>query len=345
MKRPLPWREGRSTLPADRIQTNVVCSPWHDPWLNLAAEEYLLGSVCENQIILYLWRNESTVVLGKNQNAWKECDWQTLESEGGKLSRRLSGGGAVYHDLGNLNFTFVMDRRLYNLRSQMRVILTALDGLGIHGEFTGRNDLVFHGGKFSGNAFCFQKQAAYHHGTLLVRTDISKLSRYLTVPEGKIRSKGIDSVESRVVNLSEIRETLSTEELADSIRKSFGTFYGGPMKELTLDKSSRRLESFYRKYASWSWRFGESPNFDIQFQKRFSWGDADLGLKIQNGIIRTAVLYSDAMDSALVQKIARRLKNVPLDGNAVAEVLNRIEWDPQGRNIIRDLLAWLAPRI
>lgn len=331
-------------MPADPIRTYVVCSSTHDPWLNLAREEFLLDGVSENQIILYLWQNDSTVVLGKNQNAWKECDWDRLEKEGGKLSRRLSGGGAVYHDEGNLNFTFIMDRKLYDLPSQMQVILDALGSLGISGEFTGRNDLTFRGKKFSGNAFYFRARSAYHHGTLLVHTDFSRLVRYLKVSADKIRSKGIESVRSRVINLSEIRAGLSVPELTDSLRESFRRIYGGPLHEPPVGGDAM-LSTLYRKYASWQWRFGESPDFDIRVERRFPWGDAELGFKIENGIIRSAAFYSDAMDGALVQEIARRLQGVPFHRDAVTERLNRIADNPASREITDDLADWLRTKI
>ena len=131
------------------IQTRIIKSLSHDPWVNLAIEEHLLEQVTEDEVILYLWQNENTVVIGRNQNAWKECKHLDLEREGGKLARRLSGGGAVYHDLGNLNFTFIMNKKHYDLSKQLTVILQAVKKLGIKAEFSGRNDLVIEEKQFS----------------------------------------------------------------------------------------------------------------------------------------------------------------------------------------------------
>lgn len=326
------------------METYVIRSLSHDPWLNLALEEYLLENVSTNQILLYLWWNDSTVVLGKNQNAWKECDWNLLEMEGGKLSRRLSGGGTVYHDLGNLNFTFIMDRRLYALPTQFQVILEALKPLGIEGEYTGRNDLTFQGRKFSGNAFYFRGHAAYHHGTLLVHTDFSKLSRYLKVSDDKIQSKGIDSVRSRVINLTEIQKELRMEDLNESIEGSFGKLYGKP-HELPFDPYADQAAALYRKYASWQWRFGDSPDFTIEIQKRFPWGNADLGFKIENGVIQSDTFYSDAMNGVLIQEIAGQLKNVPFQKEAIAERLGRVDSSKESHEIINDLIQWLNTKL
>ena len=180
-----------------------------NPYLNLAVEEYLLETVKPNQLILYLWQNERTVVIGKNQNAWKECRFQELEADGGHLARRLSGGGAVFHDLGNLNFTFLMPSSDYDLSKQMSVILEAVRSLGIDAQKSGRNDVTVDGKKFSGNAFCQKGTNSYHHGTLMLRVDTQKVARYLNVSEKKLRSKGVSSVTSRVCNLCDFIPDLS----------------------------------------------------------------------------------------------------------------------------------------
>lgn len=140
------------------INTRIVESGENNPWYNLALEEYLLQKAGEGEIILYLWQNQNTVVIGRNQNAWKECRYQLLEREGGKLARRLSGGGAVFHDTGNLNFTFIMDKKLYNLEKQLEVILSAVRSLGIEAGFSGRNDLEAGVGSSLEMPFTFQKK-------------------------------------------------------------------------------------------------------------------------------------------------------------------------------------------
>ena len=152
-----------------------------DPHYNLAVEQYLLETVAEDQCILYLWQNENTVVIGRNQNPWKECKTTLLSQEGGHLARRLSGGGAVFHDLGNLNFTFLLPQADYDLDKQLDVIQTAVSSLGISTERSGRNDVLAEGRKFSGNAFYKNGNQAYHHGTLLVNADMDKLSLLMLI--------------------------------------------------------------------------------------------------------------------------------------------------------------------
>ncbi|MEI6309433.1 MAG: lipoate--protein ligase, partial [bacterium] len=195
--------------------TRVLRTYSLDPFHNLALEEFLLDDVTGHAAAgchaaagylatLYLWQNENTVVIGKNQNPWRECRLEQLEAEGGKLARRLSGGGAVFHDLGNLNFTFLLPRADYDLSRQLRVILEAARAVGVPAEMSGRNDLTATGRKFSGNAFYLRKETAFHHGTILVNADFQKMSRYLQPSAEKMRAKGVESVRARVVNLSEL---------------------------------------------------------------------------------------------------------------------------------------------
>ena len=167
-----------------------------NPWHNLAVEEVLFGA-CQPGMALYLWQNRNTVVIGRNQNAWRECRMELLEADGGRLARRTTGGGAVYHDLGNLNFTFVTERAAYDLPRQLSVILSAARALGVPADFTGRNDLVTAtGAKFSGNAFCFKKTGAFHHGTILIGVDKEKIvhKRDELTAIDSLKLDGIDTV-------------------------------------------------------------------------------------------------------------------------------------------------------
>ena len=199
------------------------------PYKNLAVEEYLLLHCREKECILYLWQNQNTVVAGRNQNVWKECLVSRLEQDNGHIVRRLSGGGAVYHDLGNLNFTFLVRKENYDVSKQLDVILKAVQKLGIAAEKSGRNDILADGRKFSGNAFYEKGNYCYHHGTLMVNVNMEDLSKYLTVSKEKLKSKGVDSVRSRVVNLSEYVPELSIDLLKEKLREAFGEVYGLPV--------------------------------------------------------------------------------------------------------------------
>ncbi len=325
--------------------TKVIITKTLDPWWNLAVEEFLLGGVEENQCILYLWQNQNTVVIGRNQNPWRECRKELLESEGGKLARRLSGGGAVFHDTGNLNFTFLMKKEDYDLERQVRVILNAVRNVGIQAEMSGRNDLTADGRKFSGNAFCFKKSGAYHHGTILVNADMGKLSRYLQVSKEKIASKGVASVESRVVNLIELQPELTIEKMVDALVPAFNEIYGTASSISDgADLEREEVRELYKKYASWEWRYGEAPRFDIELSTRFLWGGVDLGLTLENSRIKSAAVFSDAMDEEFIRDLPQHLNGQLFSSEAMAEAVLKIDMGPERLAMQKDIAQWLREK-
>lgn len=291
----------------NEINGKVVISDKTDPWYNLALEEFLLSKVSENEVIFYLWQNENTVVIGKNQNPWKECRYDDLLKSGGKLARRMTGGGAVFHDLGNLNFTFIMDKKLYDLEKQLSVLLAALKENGIDAKFTGRNDITVNERKFSGNAFFHGEVSSLHHGTLLVNSDISKLASYLQVSKKKIESKGVDSVKSRVINLVDVNPNINIEKLKISLIKAFEKVYNFKTQELDISLFKDEFKGIYEKYASSEWRFGETPKFDIAFSKRFDFGEIEFCIGCKEGKITEIKIFSDIMDYSLVEIFEKKL--------------------------------------
>ena len=277
-----------------------------DPYQNLALEQYMLENLVPGQMILYLWQNAHTVVIGKNQNAWAECRVSLLEEEGGKLSRRLSGGGAVYHDLGNLNFTFITMDQDYDLDKQFSVIAEACNLAGISVEKSGRNDLLAEGRKFSGNAFYHHNGRSYHHGTLLIKVDMEKLQKYLSPPKAKLEAKGVSSVRSRVVNLSELAPDLTCDTMRTLMRQAFSKVYGMEAEEYVV-ADEEAVAALTAKNRSWDHLFGAPLPFSFQCQKYFPWGFVDLQLQTEKGIIQAAKLYTDAMDWSLSEKTEEAL--------------------------------------
>ncbi len=299
------------------IVTNSV-----DPYENLALEE-LLFETQGGGATLYLWQNQHTVVIGRNQNAWRECRVELLESEGGFLARRSSGGGAVFHDLGNLNFTFLLPRDDYDLVRQLSVVQQAAARFGIETEFTGRNDLVLAEtkAKFSGNAFRFSNGAALHHGTILISADMQKLSRYLAPSKIKLEAKGVKSVVSRVTNLADQNPALDVEKMKSALIEAFAEEYGNtaPQSEDAVDLE--RLIDVKERYASWEWKFGVTPAFNVSFENRFDFGCLELLLYVKNGTVISAVCYTDAMDDTLSHRVSELLTGCAYGKKQICERL------------------------
>ena len=266
-----------------------------DPYENLAVEQYLLEHLQTGQCILYLWQNQNTVVIGKNQNAWAECRVSLLQDEGGKVARRLSGGGAVFHDLGNLNFTFLAKTEDYDVDKQLSVIAQACGYAGIQVEKSGRNDLLAAGRKFSGNAFYHSQGNSYHHGTLLIASQMDKLQRYLSPSKAKLDAKGVSSVRSRVVNLTELAPDLTVETMKQNMIRAFEAVYGLQASPMPLSDRDQ-LADLTRRNGSWEHLFGTPLPFTFQCEARFPWGGIQLDLDAKGGVIRGVKVYSDAMD-------------------------------------------------
>lgn len=280
-----------------------------NPYRNLAIEEYLLRHVKPEECILYLWQNRHTVVIGYNQNVWKECLVGKLKEDNGHVVRRLSGGGAVFHDLGNLNFTFLVREENYNLEKQLDVILRAVNKLGIHAVKSGRNDITVEGRKFSGNAFLNLNRHCYHHGTLMVDVNVQDLSKYLNVSQEKLRSKGVDSVKARVANLKEFCPELTISLLKEKLLEAFEEIYGFAAKKMTPDALIKEeLETAKEKFASWEWIFGRRMEFQYEIETRFPWGGITMQLQVDKGIITDMQIYSDAMEQGFISRIPEYLK-------------------------------------
>ena len=306
------------------IKTLYTCmGTGYNPYENLALEEVLLCHVPEDSCILYLWQNQRTVVIGKNQNAWKECRVRELEEEGGFLARRLSGGGAVFHDLGNLNFTFLLHTPDYDLSRQLEVILQAVSGLGIAAEKSGRNDVITRDGrKFSGNAFYHQGGKSYHHGTLMLRVDKEMVSRYLNVSAEKLSSKGVDSVKSRVVNLCEFLPEITVDGMKQALIQGFEQVYGLPSSPFPIETLNRgEVEELTRRNASFDWRLGRRIPFDWKVEKRFPWGGIELQFQVDTGRVLQAALYSDAMDGDFIAQIPSLWQERPFSSRELVQAL------------------------
>lgn len=221
-----------------------------DPYANLAAERCLFEFANENTAILYLWQNDNTIVIGKNQDVYSECRADEFKTQGGRIVRRMSGGGAVYHDLGNLNFSIIAVRANDSERAYLELILRMAENLGIKAEFGGRNDVVCSGKKFSGSAVYDDSEKVCRHGTVLVRSDIEKMTYYLTPEREKLKRHGVESVRSRVMNLYEADPKITVE----AVKKSF---IEAACAEPLYEKINKQmLEEYTELFGSEKWIYG-----------------------------------------------------------------------------------------
>lgn len=301
----------------------IYTSKDHNPYNNLAKEKLLFDSVKEDEMILYLWQNKNTVVIGQNQNAYAECPTELLKADGIHLARRLSGGGAVFHDLGNLNFTFISSAENQSTQNNLKIISLACKMCQIEAEVSGRNDILADGRKFSGNAFYNSKGKAYHHGTILICADTDKVSRYLTPSEAKLKAKGVKSVRSRIINLCELNPDITCDIMRENLKKAFKEFYGIE-PQIIEDLNAEEIKTLSQKYQSTEYLFGTQPPFEIEFSNRFEWGSLTIGLSVEKGIIKNIAVFTDSMDFDLAEKVKSALFGCSFEKHSIKENLEKV---------------------
>lgn len=318
-----------------------------DPYQNLAVEEYLTFHTEPGECILYLWQNAHTVVIGRNQNCWKECRVSELEADGGHLVRRLSGGGAVYHDLGNLNFTFCMRKEDADVDRQLQVIIEAVASFGLTAEKTGRNDVAINGLKFSGNAFFDSKGCYYHHGTLLLNVDTASMSRFLNPSKAKLQSKGVDSVRSRVVNLSSLCPEITVDTMKQAMFTAFSKVYGLPAVPLCAERLEQTaIQDGRERFSSERWKYGPKIPFTNRLEQRFSWGEVNLDLHVNEGMITKALLSSDSMEADWFSDIGTEFQGLPYRTDILCKALDHsLEQHLVPENIRADLCRMVQEQI
>lgn len=328
------------------IRLSFITTQSVNPYHNLALEQALGRCVEPGEWILYLWQNEHTVVIGRNQNAWKECRVAELEQAGGYLARRRSGGGAVFHDLGNLNFTFVAHPDWYSVERNLDVICRAMRSFGLDAKATGRNDVTIDGAKFSGNAFFNTECANIHHGTIMFDVRMEDAERYLTPDVRKLRSKGVESVRARVVNISTLAPEVSVPSLIDALRNAFievGREIAHadiPVAEVGSERADQEFLTHEKElFASKEWLLGAQRSFELVCDEHFEWGGVELTVEVDKGIITHATLYSDALDADFIQDAAAVLGGVPFSSDAVYQALCSLTCENEMQTQMRNDLA------
>lgn len=298
-----------------------------DPAFNLALEECLLQWLpADHPGLFLLWQNAPSVIVGRHQVTLDEIDSDFVRRRGLPVVRRMTGGGAVYHDLGNLNFSFMENahgRKTVDFARYLRPVCTALAGLGVQASLTGRNDLEAGGRKISGSAQSLRQGRILHHGTLLVSLDFGELVQALHVDPDKIRSKGVASVRSRVANISEFWAPGSSME---SLRAALLRHCADGEGKLEPEVLRAAEELAERKYRSWDWNYGASPAFSLQRRERFPWGLVDWRLDVRDGTIRDCRICGDFFATADIAGLEGRLRGVRCQSAALAGALEGVPW-------------------
>ncbi|EAS66406.1 lipoate--protein ligase [Photobacterium angustum] len=332
------------------VTTRVFISQSTQPWFNLAVEDAIFRNMPADQQVLFLWRNADTVVIGRAQNPWKECNTRKMDQDGITLARRQSGGGAVFHDLGNTNFTFMAGKPKYDKNVSTQIVLSALKQLGIDATATGRNDLVVStkdgDRKFSGSAYKETMDRGFHHGTLLLNADLTRLANYLNPDKKKLEAKGITSVKSRVINLNELLPNIDHESVCKAITASFFAHYGECVDiEYISPESLPDLPGFTQKYqqqASWDWNFGNTPQFMHSIDERFSWGGVELHLDVKKGHIISVKMFTDSLDPTPIELVEKTLFGIEYNAVTISNAISELTVEQEKyKNELYDINSWL----
>jgi lipoate---protein ligase len=301
-----------------------------NPNFNLAAEEYILKNF--NEDVFMLWRNEPSIIVGKNQNTLSEINYEYVKEKSIPVVRRLTGGGAVFHDLGNLNFTFISTddaKSFNNFRKFTQPIIDILKELSVDAEFSGRNDLTISGRKFSGNAQCNYKNKVMHHGTLLFTSIITDISSALKVKPSKFEGKGVKSVASRVTNISEhLKGPLTILEFKDMIMKHISqTNTDYKIYKFSEDDLNNIKKLYDEKYNTWEWNFGNSPKYTLMNELKYVGGNIEFYLNVEKGIITDIKVCGDFFGKSNISDIETLLIGTKHNEEEIKSVLSNIKVD------------------
>nr|WP_314265321.1 lipoate--protein ligase [uncultured Moellerella sp.] len=309
----------------------LLISESFDPWFNLAVEECIFRQMSADQRVMFLWRNADTVVIGRAQNPWKECNTRKIEQDNIKLARRSSGGGAVFQDLGNTCFTFMAGKPEYDKTISTKIIVDGLANVGIKAEISGRNDLILNTAegerKISGSAYRETRDRGFHHGTLLINSNLNRLADYLNPDPKKLQAKGITSVRSRVTNLSEVIPDINHDKVCQGIIDSFFAFYGESVDaEFISPEKYPDLPNFtetFNKQSSWEWNFGQAPAFSQLADTRFTWGGIEFHFNVEKGVITDCQFYTDSLDPSPLEWLSEQMEAKPYQVQTIIELMQQ----------------------
>lgn len=299
-----------------------------DPYFNLALDEYAMKHIDVDEDFFFLWQNAPSVIIGKNQNTAEEINQKFIDQNGIKVARRVSGGGAVYHDLGNLNFTFVIsvdDPGKVNYKKYVQPIIDALESMGIKAEASGRNDILVDGLKISGNAQRMANGKLMHHGTIMFDLNIENMVKALNVDPDKITSKGVKSVRSRVTNIKEHLTHGDIHEFWDNLHYYLSNKGQDQEILLTEDDIAKIQAEAESKFSTWDWIYGASPEFNLKNSKRFSGGRLETLMNVVEGKIASIRFVGDYLGLEDVSEVENQLMGVRFDRSDVDGILSQID--------------------
>lgn len=301
-----------------------------DPRINLAIEEYALKNLDINETYLLFYINEPSIIIGKNQNTIEEINTEYVEKNGIHVVRRLSGGGAVYHDLGNLNFSFITKDdgdSFHNFRKFTEPVVNALRKMGVNAELSGRNDLLAEGRKISGNAQFSTRGRMFSHGTLLFDSEIESVVSALNVKKDKIESKGIKSIRSRVANISEfLSNKVTIEEFRSLLLKNIFEGLDEIPEYVLTEKDWENIHELSKeRYQNWDWNYGKSPKFNLQHSHRFPVGQIDVRFEVNKGIIDQCKIYGDFFGVGDVSVIEDKLTGIKYEKSQIVSAMEDVD--------------------
>lgn len=299
-----------------------------DPRLNLAVEEHLLRNLDIAEPVLFFYVNEPSVIVGRNQNVLEEIGTHFVQNQGIHVVRRLSGGGAVYHDLGNLNFSFITQGKqdLHKFAKIVDPIIRVLRDLGVEAEFRGKSDIFAAGKKISGNAQYSTAGRMFSHGTLLFDSDLDSLSKALTPRKVAIKSKAVQSIRNQVIN---IRDLLLEDMTIDDLRRALlrGLFGPGPIPTYSLTppdwEQIRQISA--ERYQQWDWNYGRSPKYSINRSEHFPSGKIDVYVEVEGGRIQAIKFSGKLAGPEDIIELEKALIGVRYDPKALAQALEPVD--------------------
>ena len=300
-----------------------------DPYFNLAFDEYCLEKVISEEPYFFLWRNRSSVIIGLNQNAYSEVNLPYLESHGITLARRVTGGGAVYHDLQNLNYTII------GRTPSPQPMIDALHRLGVPAELTGRNDMFVEGRKVSGYARRVSKNQEIIHGTLMYDVDIDTLTRVLDAPGSKMQAKGIGSVKSRVANLKEYLPSFNSLDEVQAALQEILAAGDGPM-DFPEDGIDKVREMRDDKFSTWDFIYGHSHEADLIRKAKLPCGTVEAAIRLDRGIIKGLAFSGDFLFDRPAEELASSLVGCRFERSALADLLGQIDVASYFKGVTKD---------